>query len=294
MKKISFACLVFCLFILHDCFALDWKKLHEKADNQSLTQSLMASQKGPGSLEDSYVLGLAYLNQHRDKEAEAGFGKILERDPGAIEAQWGMAEALRRQHQLERAEELLGEIIRGHPGFYPAYISMAYLKYTRLDFKESARLALRVIKAGRGKVDLSNYTRAYCLYAGAKGMIAHYGGPLSKLINGAAVKSKLDRAEELQPNSAGVLFGLGSFYLLAPRIAGGDPLKSEAYLRRAIRIDPFFADAYVRLAQLYKIKGEDAFFEKYLRKALELDPGNELAFDIRSGRCRFICVGDKQ
>ncbi len=294
MKKIIFLLLVLCLFVFSNGFALEWKKLHEKADNQSLTQSLMAAQKNPGSIECGYVLGLAYLDQRRDIEAESSFRKLLESNPDLIEAKWGLAESLRRQHKLKEAQGLLNEVLKIKPDFYPAYISLAYLKYIQMDFEQSVRLALKVVEAGREKVDLSNYTRAYCIYAGSKGMIAHYGGPLSKLINGSALKSNLDKAEELQPNSAEVLFGLGSFYLLAPSIVGGDKAKSEAYLKRAIKIDPNFTDAYVRLAQLYKLKGENLLFNKYLNEALEIDSGNELALDIKNGRCKYICVGKEE
>jgi Tfp pilus assembly protein PilF len=127
------------------------------------------------------------------------------------------------------------------------------------------------------------------MVSGAKGMIAHYGGPLSKLINGTAVLPNLKKAQVLQPNSAAVMFGLGSFYLLAPPLAGGNLGKAEEYLKKAITIDPFFADAYVRLGQFYKIKGDNQKYSFYLNKALEIDPQNELANDIYSGKCKFIC-----
>ncbi|MDD5680999.1 MAG: TRAP transporter TatT component family protein [Candidatus Omnitrophica bacterium] len=291
MRKIFLWSLFFCLILLNNCFALDWKSLHEKADKQGLTQSLTAFKQMPASIENNYILGLAYLNQHRDKEAEAAFRRILENDPAVFEAKWGIAETLRRQHKINEAQGMLNEILIEQPEFYPAVISLAYVQYIQMDFQGSARLAKKVIEAGRTKADLSNYTRAFCLYAGAKGMIAHYGGLFSKLINGTAVKSNLEKAEALQPNSAGVLFGLGSFYLLAPEFAGGDISKSEAYLRKSIKIDPNFADAYVRLAQLYKIKGNNTMFNKYLNKALEIDPENELALDTKSGRCKYICAG---
>ncbi len=155
------------------------------------------------------------------------------------------------------------------------------------------RLTLKVIQQGRDKVDLSNYARAYSVYAGAKGMIAHYGGPVSKAINGLAVKSNLDKAAKLQPDAAGVLFGLGSYYLLAPALAGGDKTKAEIYFKKAIAADPLFADVYVRLAQLYKIKGDKEKYNLYLAKALEIDPGNELAIDTKSRSCKFICTGGK-
>jgi hypothetical protein len=31
-----------------------------------------------------------------------------------------------------------------------------------------------------------------------------------------------------------------------------------------------------------------------MNKALELDPGNELALDTTSGRCKFICIGGEE
>jgi tetratricopeptide (TPR) repeat protein len=131
------------------------------------------------------------------------------------------------------------------------------------------------------------------MYAGAKGMLAHYGGLISKAIDGLAVKPNLDKAQKLQPNSPGVLFGLGSFYLLAPGIAGGDKAKAQNFLNQAIQADPLFADVYVRLGQLAKIKGDQEKYNLYLQKALEIDPQNELAQDVQSGRCKFICVNSQ-
>ncbi len=290
MKKIICLSLLACLFTFSDCLAFDWKALYEKADRQVLSESLKALQQDPGSIEDSYVLALSYFNLHKDKEAGELFRDILKKDSSLVEAKWGLAEALRRQHKLSEAQELLNEVIGEQSRFYPAYISLAYIKYIRMDFNQCALLASKVIRAGREKVDLSNYVRAYCLYAGAKGMIAHYGGPFSKLFNGTVVKSNLDIARKLEPDSVIVFFGLGSFYLLAPQIAGGDMRKAQAYLEKAIQADPLFSDAYVRLAQLYKARGDSAGFKKYLDKALELDPANELALDTLSGACKYICI----
>ena len=54
-----------------------------------------------------------------------------------------------------------------------------------------------------------------------------------------------------------------------------------------------FVDAYVRLAQLYKVRGIKEKYDFYMNKALELDPKNELILDSQSGECKFICVGGK-
>lgn len=289
-EKITLLIVFFSFFCFKLCFGMDWIRLHEEADKKSFSDALSALRINPESKEDLYVLGLVCLNLHKDKDAGEIFKELLALEPDLTEAKWGSAEALRRQHRLEESEKYLEEIIKSNPRFSPAYISKAYIRYTRGDFNEAVKLAVFVLKEGRDKVDLSNYVRALLLLGGAKGMIAHYGGPLSKVINGTAVLPNLKKAKALQPDSPGVLFGLGSFYLLAPHLAGGNRQLAEGYLQKSINADPFFADPYVRMAQLYKLKGDNNKYQAYLNKALEIDPLNELALDVSQGTCRFICV----
>ena len=288
--KALFLLILFCLLIIDYGFCLDWKNLHEKADKISLADALNSVKSEPGSSDSLYILGLVYLNLHKDKEAQDTFSKILNLDPDATEAKWGLAESLRRQHRIKESEKILNEVIDKNPGFSPAYISLAYIKYIQMDFERCVRLALKVMRQGSKNVDLSNYVRSYTLYAGAKGMIAHYGGPISKAVNGTAVLPNLRKAEKLQPDSPAVVFGLGSFYLLAPALAGGNLEKAEEYLKKTIEIDPLLSDGYVRLGQLYKMRNDNDKYQEYLRKALEIDPKNEIALDIANGECKFICV----
>lgn len=289
-EKITLLIVFHCLFCFELCFGMDWARLHEEADKKSLPGALSAVRMNPESKEDLYTLGMVYLNLHKDKDAGEIFQELLALEPDLKEAKWGSAEVLRRQHRLEESEKALEEIIKSDLHFSPAYISKAYIRYMHGDFNEAVKLAAFVLKEGRHKVDLSNYVRALLLLGGAKGIIAHYGGPLSKIINGTAVLPNLKKASALQPDSPGVLFGLGSFYLLAPHFAGGDRRLAEEYLQKTINADPFFADPYVRMAQLYKLKGDNNKYQAYLNKALEIDPLNELALDVNRGTCRFICV----
>lgn len=295
MKRINFALvLAFCFLFLDPGYALDWHTLHEEADHSALADTLAALSRNPDSPGRLYVLGLVYLDLHKDNEARDAFDKILSLAPGTFEAEWGAAEVLRRRHELDKSEAILNGILRAHPDFSPARISLAYIQYIRMNFNESVEQASYVIRQGRDSAGLSNFVRAITMYAGAKGMIAHYGGPVSKAINGTAVLSSLRKAEKLQPDSAAVLFGLGSFYLLAPSLVGGDLDKAIEYLEKAVKADPGFPSIYVRLAQAYLVKGDKAKYEMYLDKALALDPGNEFALDIKSGRCKFICAGKDQ
>lgn len=289
--------IILSIFIIFSCltaaFSMDWKSLHNQADHLSLAAAQESVAINPASAAKQYILGLVYLNFHQDQAADGIFSRLLADNPDLIEAKWGKAEVLRRRHDSLTSEALLKMVLKTDPQFTPALISLAYIKYFQMDFKASANLALEVIQEGRDHSDVSNYVRAYAMYAGAKGMLAHYGGLISKAIDGLAVKPNLDKAQKLQPNSPGVLFGLGSFYLLAPGIAGGDKAKAQNFLNQAIQADPLFADVYVRLGQLAKIKGDQEKYNLYLQKALEIDPQNELAQDVQSGRCKFICVNSQ-
>ncbi|MFA5157383.1 MAG: tetratricopeptide repeat protein [Candidatus Omnitrophota bacterium] len=289
--RIIFILLVIIFLCSGSCLALDWKNLHERADKTSVEESVPAVENDPGSIDSLYLLGLVYLNAHRDIEAREAFGRMLEISPQEVAAKWGIAEVLRRQHKPDESEGILDEIIILSPGFAPALITKAYIRYTKFDFDAAIRYSQRAINLGSSKVDLTNYVRANLMIAGAKGMLAHYGGIFSKVIDGTGVFPRLKKAESMQPESAAVLFGVGSFYLLAPKFAGGGNMdKAIEYLERAVAADPLFANIYVRLAQAYKIKGDTDKYNALLNKALEIDPGNELANDIKSGTCRFICV----
>jgi tetratricopeptide (TPR) repeat protein len=290
MKKL-FLIFVLSLFQASSGWCVDWKGLHEQADKTGLSEALEGVRQKPDSFEDRYILGLAYLNLHKDREAGEVFQALLSQGPDSPEAKWGVAEVLRRGHEPGRSEELLKEVLKASPDFPPAMITLAYIRYIQLKFDEAVRLALKVEKQGREKVDLSNYVRAILVVAGSKGMIAQNGGPLSKAINGTAVLPNLWRAEKLQPDSAGVRFGLGSFYFLAPAVVGGSKAKAETFLKKTIELDPFFVDAYVRLAQLYSIKKDMKKYKEYLQKAEAVDPRNEILVDFKSGACKFICSG---
>lgn len=122
---IGFVLLLFA--VLNGSYALEWKNLHEEADRLSLSQALLALEADPASINNLYVLGLVYLNEHKNKEANEVFNRILALDSRVVEAKWGLAETLRREHKIDQSETILNEIIKTNPDFSPAYISLAYI-----------------------------------------------------------------------------------------------------------------------------------------------------------------------
>jgi len=274
-------------------YSLDWKSLHEAVDNVTIFQERGTVKGGTESVEDLYTLALIYLDQYRNEEADSLFSKILGVSPDTIEAEWGRAEVLRRKYEFEKSQNLLKEVIKKRPEFSPAYVSLAYIKYYLKDYREVVKLSSYVIGQEREGADIGSLARAYLIFAGAKGMIAHNGGPIVKMIHGLKILPNLKKAQELLPDSADVYLGLGAFYLLAPPIAGGDIERAEEHLKKAVELDDNLIEAYVRLAQVYRAKGDLEGFNTYLATALEKDPRNFLANDIKDKSCNFICIETK-
>lgn len=215
-------------------------------------------------------------------------------EAGSAEDLYRRAEALRQSHRLKESGELLESILSAHPDFAPAYISLARIRYLQMDFEGAVRLGKKVLRLGSSRADKTSTTAAYLIVGDSKGMLAYYGGPIAKTVHGIAVAGYLRAAEKLQPGSAAVDFSIGSYYLLAPPAAGRDFNKAEEYLKRSIASDPRFADAYVRLAQVYRMKADKDKYREYLDRALEIDPENEVGLDIKSGRCKFVCPSPKE
>jgi len=275
-------------------YAADWKILHQQARTLTLEEAKLGVKNNPGSFKEGYLLGLVYLGLYNTDAAYNTFLSLYNIDPKNDLAKWGFAEALRRRHYLNKSQALLREIITDQPEFSPAILSLGRLEYSSGNFASAAKLAATIIKKRPALVEINDYAAAYCLFAESKGLIAFHGGWIAKIINLIEAKSNLDKAQKLQPESAQVLSSLGSYYLFVPKFAGGDINKAESYLKKAVTLEPRFADGFVRLAQLYQIKNDRVKYNRYLRAALAIDPGNELALDIKSKECKFICVSNKK
>lgn len=278
------------IFFCAPIFAFDWVSLHEAANNLTLADVQRLQYENAQTIDAFYVLGLVYLSGYKDAEAQTMFLKILDKDPENIGAKWGISEVNRRNYNLDQAIEMFEALIIQAPDFSPSYVSLAYIKFNFKEYREAIILAKDVIRQGLENVDRINYVRAYLILAGANGMLAQNGGPLAKVAHGIGVFSTLKKAQKIQPEFSGVSFGLGAFYLLAPGFAGGDIEKAHAYLEQAIKLDPGMVDAYVRLAQVYQVKGDIPKFKQYLNIALEKDSKNMLANEVREENIEILKI----
>ncbi len=259
--------------------AFDWIELHEKqywtlAEDPEVRADTT-------SLDSAYIAGLSYLDQRYEDKAKKMFEYFAQKSTADYAGRWGLAEIARREYRIEESVDILDDIIEKHPDFAPAKITRAYIHLTQKDYKKAIDMATEVLGAGKERVDTGNLVRANLIAGGAKAMIADESFIFKKVAAGLGALSYFKDARKINPDDPGVLFAWGSYYLIAPGIAGGDIKKAEEHLLRALEKDPRFADIHVRLAQLYYKKGNTDKYKSYLERAFELDPENSLAGEVK-------------
>lgn len=223
---------------------------------------------------------LEYLRVRKDKLAEIEMNKILAIAPDDICALWAKAEIFRRSYQFEPAEKILKQILAVNPDDAPSLISLSYIRYHARKFSE----ALKILKGVLRQKDLEPQDKAmaYMLIGSINAKKSSLGGLFSKLAYGTQIKGYFEKARDLAPDLPEVHLGLGTFCMLAPKIAGGNLERAIEELKCAVDLAPEFATANARLAQAYRLKGISDKYNFYLRRAKELDPDNEVVREIEA------------
>lgn len=221
---------------------------------------------------------IRYLKERKDTLAQEEINKVLSVSGDDRCALWAQAEILRRGYKFKESEKILKGILNRCPGDAPSLITLSYIRYNESNFPEAARLLRSVLK--QPGLERENKAMAYMLLGSINAKKAQKRGVWNKLAFGTRIKGYFERALELAPDLAEVHLGLGTFCLFAPKIAGGDTDRALHELKTAVELAPDFATANARLAQAFKKKGNLEGFRSYLRKAKELDPGNEAVKEI--------------
>ncbi len=235
----------------------------------------MKDAPGNVSLNDAFTL----LKGRKDNEALVIFEQILVSQPDNLHALWGKAEVLRRSRNYKSSQELLNKVLGVKPDYIPALISLSYIKYKDDLLSEALKLINRVLKMD--SLDRENQALAYVMLGSINSRRSQKGWFFSKIAYGTNIKCHFFKAKELAPELAEVYLGLGTFYLLAPAIVGGDLDKALEELESAVRIAPEFATANARLAQAHKKKGNLAKYNFHIQRARDLDPQNEVLKELK-------------
>jgi len=218
------------------------------------------------------------LRRRNDELALAQFEKILANDPDNADALWAKAEVLRRIREYEKAEAVIRQVLAKNPEHLASLNTLAYIKYKEDDIDGALALVNRVLSSP--DCDNENRGLAYMMLGTINSKIASDSGLVRKLTYAGKIKGNLLKAKQLAPNLAEVRLALGTFYLLAPMIIGGNINKAIRELEAAIEIAPDFATANARLAQAYKIKRLRDKYLLYLNRAKALDPENEVVTEL--------------
>jgi Tfp pilus assembly protein PilF len=274
--------------------ALDWVRLHNLVHEMNYQDAQAFLDNDVEGVEDQYMQGLINLKYMDNENAKQIFEDILARDPSIYQARWGVAEALKGLYEYDASEQLLGSLIDEKKDFAPAIMSAAHLAYLRYSLKDVIDLTGQIIRMKPGEVDLETQLYAHGLYSAAHGLLTLDAGPLSIAFHGYTSLRHLKILRKIDPDSFVSYFGWGNFYLLAPKVFGGDVTKAEDYYRKVIELNPKFPDVYVRLAEIYKKNGETEKYQEFIDKALELDPQNALAVDVLNQKCVYMCLEKKK
>jgi tetratricopeptide (TPR) repeat protein len=221
---------------------------------------------------------LLLLKKRDDGRALKNFETVLVKVPDNIDALWGKAEVLRRSRNYKESEAILNTILSANKAHVPSLLSLAYIRYKDGKFPDGVSLINHVLNMDC--VDKEDTALAYILLGTINSKYATEGGFLNKVKYGTRIKGYFIKANKLSPGMSEGHLALGTFYLLAPPLVGGNVNKAIKELEAAFEIAPEFATVNARLAQAYRMQGKIEKSNFYLNRAKQIDPGNEVLKEI--------------
>jgi tetratricopeptide (TPR) repeat protein len=287
MKKIIVTVILLC-WVCSSATAADWISLADRAVSLSASDISVLENKKNKTPEDLCMLTLLYYRNYDHAGLRRLFAANGASAPAGSEVRVLEAIILMREHRHSESRAVLQCVLDAQPDFHPARIVLAHLSYLQKDFTKSYALARQLI-ARKKELSKYHYTVSLLLAAGAKGMLTqkHMIRAIPAYFE---ITGYFREAKQLMPDSAEVLYGLGSYHLLTPPVAGGDIDKAIVMLEKSRRLTPQNTPVYVRLAQAYRFKGDETAWKKNVDRAMEIDPQDELLLDYLSGEKVFLDV----
>lgn len=280
---------IFCAAVLcASAWGADWKTTADAALGMPPAARALLERKPDKSAQDVYILTLFHYRDFQKtklKKLESDSARALSGTPELLLLQ-GIT--LMWDHRHAESRRVLAGLVAAHPDFFPAAVTLAHLDYLRRDFERSYAGARRLIDR---KKELSRFhlTVSLLVASGAKGVLAQRN-LVSAIPAYFEVNGYLKEAQKQLPDSAEVLYALGTYHLLTPSITGGDLDVAVALLEQSRRLAPLNPGVYVRLAQAYRARGLALVSRQYLEQARAIDPQDELLLDDLSGEKVFLDV----
>jgi len=287
MKRIL-PLIIFVSLLCSSSFAADWKSPADLAIGMSQDAVAGLENKKNKSAQDVYILTIVYYRQFQLSKLKHLLGEEEKRSVNGPALKLLQGIAFMGEHRYQESRAVLAGVIKTDPDFYPAAVALAHLDYLQKDFERAYQRAVQLI-GKRKELSRFHFTVSLMLAAGARGVLAKRN-LLIAIPAYFEVNGYLAEAQKQMPDSAEVLFAVGSYHLLTPGVAGGDLEKAIALLELSRQMTPLNPDVCVRLAQAYRAYGRSDVSGKYLRQAAQLDPRNELLVDNLTGEKAFLDV----
>jgi tetratricopeptide (TPR) repeat protein len=141
--------------------------------------------------------------------------------------------------------------------------------------------------AGDERDALAHFARFCAL--GEQARIA--GASATSLLKLRPIRRAIDRTLALAPDFSAALLGKGALLLNVPWLLGGDAAEGERLVRRALAIDPDYAEARLVLAEALAQDGRTAEAEAEARRALETADRQGSAGDAAAARRLLATLG---
>lgn len=211
-------------------------------------------EKNPQHTSGRFHLGLAYAYQNNLAAAEHAFRTLSETEPQDPLVFFEWAKTLNRMGKIETARAAYQSSLGLWPDNAPALTQLGML-YLQEEKSAQARASFE-----RALTVQPSYVPAH----NALGeLLAQKDNDLAR------AKQSFLRALQYDPDEATTLNNLGTCAL-----AEGNYVESANYFTQAIARQPQFIPAYGNLALVYSLQKEYATAQKYLQRALAIEPNN--------------------
>jgi len=204
-----------------------------------------AAKKGPQMLKPHLRLGDALSERGRFDQAEKAYRRAVDLRPGHPGVRNNLGILYSKQGRLEEAEVEFRQLLRVSPDVIPTRLNLASVLLRQGDWEEARDEYLRALEfdntQGKAQVNLGNIALQF----------EH---------DPALALRYFDKALEVNPGSGVGLWGGRGVALKAL----GRVEEAEAAYRRALNIDPGYAEAWFNLGNLYRDNGRwEAAVEAY-------------------------------
>lgn len=191
----------------------------------------------PSYVEALSNLGAVLLEEDRAEEAVEPLEQALRINPGHAEAWCNLGMVRIALNQFDAAFAALQKALHIRPDYAEAFIGLTQFHSEKDNFAEAERCACRAVELAPEKAQV----------------YAQLGSLYTEMARSDEARKMYRRAHEIDPEHVDALLGLGNLDM-----EGGDMEAAENLFRRALEIDPDNIGARFHLAQVRKVKADDA------------------------------------